>query len=365
MTQFTNIKADTSTLPRRINLSPAYTTSSIIIGFWQLAGGHGPVDKQSIIADMERFAEAGFTSFDCADIYTGVEELIGNFIGQHRSRFFSGELPSVQIHTKYVPDLDALPGLKKEYTATVINRSLKRLQVEILDLVQFHWWDYSIPGYVETARHLADLKKEGKIREIGVTNFDAEHLREILEAGVPVVSNQVQYSLLDSRPETDLNQLCLKYGMQLLCYGTLAGGFLTDRYLGKEWRADKLENRSLIKYGKIIDEFGGPELFQKLMHTLEQISDRHGLNISDLAINYILNKPAVAAVIIGATSSRHLSSLLNLNQVQLSDQDLEEIAAVISQATGPEGPVFGLERDRNGIHGRIMKYNLNRVKTNV
>jgi aryl-alcohol dehydrogenase-like predicted oxidoreductase len=140
---------------------------------------------------MWAFVEAGITTFDCADIYTGVEELIGKF---------TKECKQVQIHTKYVPDLDALPRLTKAYTEKIIDRSLIRLGVERLDMVQFHWWDYSIPYFVDTAFHLVDLQKAGKIRCIGVTNFDALHLRELLDAGIPVIANQVQYSVFDNRP---------------------------------------------------------------------------------------------------------------------------------------------------------------------
>jgi aryl-alcohol dehydrogenase-like predicted oxidoreductase len=164
------------TIPR-IELQTGYSISRIIKGGWQLAGGHGPVDRAQAIRDMEAFVSAGITTFDCADIYTGVEELIGEFIRRSKSAFVSGSLPRVQIHTKYVPDLDDLPHLGRADVEAIIDRSLKRLGVERLDLVQLHWWDYSIQGYVETALHLRQLQQQGKIRHIGVTNFDGAHLQ--------------------------------------------------------------------------------------------------------------------------------------------------------------------------------------------
>ena len=179
----------------RIELQPGYSISRVIKGGWQLAGGHGAVDEKQAIRDMEAFVDAGITTFDCADIYTGVEELIGKFVKQNNQ---------VQIHTKYVPDLDELRGITKAYTQKIIDRSLVRLGVERLDLVQFHWWDYSVPRYVDAALHLVDLQKAGKIRHVGVTNFDGQRLRELINAGIPVVSNQVQYSVFDLRPEGDL-----------------------------------------------------------------------------------------------------------------------------------------------------------------
>ncbi len=346
----------------RTELAPGYSISRVIAGFWQLAGGHGPVDKQKAFEAMRLFLEGGVTTFDCADIYTGVEELIGEFLKQKRGLFFSHELPPVQVHTKYVPDLDALPRISRKYTETVIDRSLRRLRTDRLDLVQFHWWDFDIPGYVETALHLADLQKEGKIRLIGATNFDAFHLNVLLEAGVPVVSNQVQYSVLDSRPERSLLELSRKYGIPLLCYGTVAGGFLSEKYYKKDDPAEPLENRSLTKYRLIIEEFGGFDLYQQLLHILKRVAGRHEVRIADVAIRYVLQKPMVGGVIIGTRSSHHLPCLLKLETFQLDRWDLRQIENVLSRAKGPSGPVFGLERDREGPHGRIMKYNLNEVK---
>ena len=89
---------------------------------------------------------------------------------------------------KYVPDLDILADVTFNHTESIIDRSLRRLNRDALDLVQFHWWDYNVPGYVEVALGLLKLKEKGKIRNIGVTNFDAPHLKEIVDAGVPIVS---------------------------------------------------------------------------------------------------------------------------------------------------------------------------------
>ncbi len=346
----------------RFELAPGYTISRVIAGLWQLAGGHGHVDEKRAFEMMRTFVEAGVTTFDCADIYTGVEELIGKFLEKHRRRFLSNQLPSVQVHTKYVPDLDALPTLSRKYTEAVIDRSLRRLRLERLDLVQFHWWDFTIPGYVDTALHLSDLRKAGKIRLIGTTNFDAFYLKEILEAGVPLVSNQVQYSVLDSRPEEKLLDLAQEYGICLLCYGTVAGGFLSERYYGRPAPAEPLENRSLIKYRLIIEEFGGFELYQELLRALKQTAQRHEAGIADVAIRYVLQKPTVGGVIVGVRSSRYLPRLLKLHNFRLDHRDLQRIGSILSRAKGPSGPVYGLERNREGAHGRIMKYNLNKVK---
>jgi len=344
---------------QRTSIQPNYTISNIIKGGWHLAGGHGSIQEEEAIADMLAFVKAGITTFDCADIYTGVEELIGKFLKKHQSAFATGELPPIQIHTKYVPDYNALATLKKEDTEKIIDRSLKRLGVERLDVVQFAWWDYQFPKYVETAVHLAELQRKGKIRYIGVTNFDAAHLKEILDAGVRVTTNQVQYSLLDQRVETDYADLLKTHPIPYLCYGVVAGGFLSDKYLNVADPIPPLENRSLTKYRLIIEEFGGYDLFQEALRAFRQIADEKEVGIAEIACRYILQKPNVGGIIIGARNRHHLAKLQQVNSFILEKSELEKIASIVSKAKGPTGPFYELERDKTGKHGRIMKYNLN------
>jgi len=333
----------------------------VIKGGWQLAGGHGTIDREQALHDMLLYVEKGITTFDCADIYTGVERLIGEFMRRHRSSMLNGTLPQVQVHTKYVPDLDALPALTQRDVQATVDRSLDRLGVERLDLVQFHWWDYEVPGYVETVLHLEALRGAGKITQIGLTNFDVAHMAEILDAGVPIVSNQVQYSVLDHRPERAMVEFCERQGITLLCYGTVAGGFLSERYLDAPEPDQPCENRSLTKYKLIIDEFGGWGLFQQLLRTMKEIGLRHGASIAGVATRYILQKKGVGAASVGARHARHLPDTLRLFSFVLSEEDLCAIETVTAQAQGPAGHIYGLERVKGGRHAAIMKYNLSQT----
>lgn len=343
----------------RVQLRPGYSISQVIKGGWQLAGGHGAVDENRAIEDMKTFVQAGITSFDCADIYTGVEALIGKFLDRNADAFKSGDLPPVQIHTKCVPDLDLLPNLAKAHVESIIDRSLRRLGVERLDLVQFHWWDFNIPGYEKLAQYLADIQKSGKIRYLGATNTDSRHLAPILESGIEVISNQVQYSVLDRRPEGDFPNLCLQYNLRFLSYGALAGGFLTDKYLGASEPKEPFENRSLTKYKLIIDDFGGWDLFQELLKRLRMVADQYNVGIAEVAARYVLQKPFVAGVIIGARHSGHLENLRKIGGFELSSDSIKDIMEIVDQSTGPIGSIYELERDRTGRHGMIIKYNLN------
>jgi aryl-alcohol dehydrogenase-like predicted oxidoreductase len=301
---------------------------------------------------MAAFVQAGIPTFDCADIYTGVEALIGRFL-----TLYPRLAQEVQIHTKFIPDLRMLAEVDSTYVERSIDRSLMRLGLERLDLVQFHWWDYDVPGYVEAAAELSRLRDKGKIAHIGVTNFDVTHLTEILDAGVPVVSMQAQYSLLDQRPGNGMIDLCRSRDIAVICYGTVAGGFLSERWVGRRETGD-LTNRSLIKYKLIIDDFGGWDLYQQLLATLGRIAVKHRCDIATVASRAVLNWDHVAGIIVGATNAVHLGANRKIADLQLDAADAQAIQAVLRQRRGPCGDVYSLERDRNGRHGRIMKYDL-------
>ena len=342
----------------RINLRPTYEISRITKGGWQLAGDHGNVEQSRAVNDMIAFYDAGITTFDCADIYEGVEEMIGEFLGKLKNRRGAAAMAKVKVHTKYVPDIAQLATLSKRDVSATIDRSLQRLGLERLDLVQFHWWDYSVPGYLKAVGFLDELRRDGKIDQIGVTNFDAEHLAEIC-AAVDITSAQIQYSLLDQRPAGSFASVARNNNVHLLTYGSLAGGFLTDRWLGVCDPGFEFENRSLVKYRLIIEEFGGWGLFLDLLSTMRAIADRHGVGIDAIAIRSMLENSDVASVIVGARYAERILATLGVFRFSLDVDDKAKIAAVLSKAKGPEGPVFALERDRFGIHGQIMKYNLN------
>ncbi len=347
------------TFDERTVLAPGYEISRVIRGGWQLAGDHGPVDHAALDDDFLAAYDGGVTTFDCADIYTGVEERIGDFRAAVAARFGAGRLARLKVHTKFVPDLAILPTIDRAYVRSIIERSLRRLRVERLDLVQFHWWDYAVPGCEQTALWLAELQAEGKIDLIGGTNFDTPRLEALVAAGVPVKTLQVQYSLLDTRPEAAMVAACGRLGVRLLCYGALAGGFLSERWLGAP-EPEALTNRSLIKYRLIIEDIGGWALFQDLLRALAAVAARHGVTIPAVAARHVLDRPGVAAVIIGARGGDHLAATLAIGALRLTDRDRADIDAVLARRAPLAGDVYALERDRAGRHGAVMKYNLNR-----
>ncbi len=327
----------------------------VIIGCWQLAEGHSDRQPSTGLAVIEACYEAGFRVFDCADIYTGVEDLLGAFIRAH------GLGPQdIKIHTKYVPDAASLPSLSREQIERAIDRSRSRLGVGRLDLVQFHWWDYRILGWLETLDILADLQQQGKIAELGLTNFDAERTEEIVARGVPIAAIQTQYSLLDRRPRQHLAPLAQENDIALLCYGSVAGGLLSDAYLGQNPPREPYENRSLLKYLLILEETGGWDALQDLLRVLREIADERQTDIAAIACAYCLSQEAVRACIVGVRHTGHLEQLALLRGgLRLSESDLARIETARSAFAEVPGAVYELERDRASRHGRIMRYDLN------
>lgn len=328
--------------------------NKIIIGGWQLAEGHS--DEREGLQVLEAYYRAGFRAFDCADIYTGVEALIGSFIKAHGLTS-----DDIRVHTKYVPDIALLTSLTKEQTEATIDRSRARLGLETLDLVQFHWWHYGSGDYLAALDSLKALKQLGKLKEIGLTNFDAAHLEEILDRGIPVASVQTQYSVIDRRATEKLAPLMLEHDVALLCYGSVAGGLLSDRYLGEPEPQAPFENRSLVKYILMVEEMGGWDALQNVLEVLRAIADTHGTDIATIASAYCLSQPGVRACIVGARNTNHLKEHLQLRDgVRLSEREVADIEAARRKFTNIPGDVYELERDIEGKHGRIMKYNLNK-----
>jgi aryl-alcohol dehydrogenase-like predicted oxidoreductase len=341
-------------------LGAAYDATRLIKGGWQLAGGHGTIDRESAIADTLAYAESGITTFDCADIYTGVEELLGDVRQRWHARH-GPNAPPLRVHTKCVPDLDRLTTITRADLRALIDRSRTRLRTEQLDLVQFHWWDFSVPRYVEVLQWLQEFQREGAIRLLGLTNTGLTQVVEIERAGISVAAHQVQVSLLDRRALGAMATHARTHGTALLAYGTLAGGFLHERWLGQPAPAEPLENRSLVKYRLIIDECGGWDALQALLQTLARIAAAHQTTIGTIAVAWVLAQPSVAAAIVGSRNQAHLAETLRIPTVALNADDHAALAAWSSAHPGPQGDIYALERDRSGRHGSIMRYNLNRT----
>ena len=316
----------------QFQFAPDLRICRLLNGMWQVSGAHGRIDRVAAIESMAAYADAGFTTWDLADHYGPAEDFIGEF--RRRLAASGGEeaLAGVQAFTKWVPQ----PGpMNRQVVEDHIDISLRRMDVEALDLLQFHWWDYNDSRYLDALAHLTRLREEGKIRHLALTNFDTEHLRQITDQGIRVVSNQVQYSLIDRRPMIQMARYCQEHDIKLLAYGTVCGGLLSERYLGQpEPGLAALNTASLRKYKQMIDAWAGWRLFQELLVTLKDIAGKYGVSIVNIAVRYILDRPAVTGVIVGARLgvTDHLEDNSRVFDFTLDQEDNARIEAVLDQS---------------------------------
>jgi aryl-alcohol dehydrogenase-like predicted oxidoreductase len=318
---------------RCYQLAPDLTICRILNGMWQVAGGHGYIDHELAMADMIRYHDAGFTTWDLADIYGPAED----FIGEFRRRLLTlekgkEELDRIQALTKWVPQ----PGrITRSIAKENIERSLRRMSVSSLDLLQFHWWDYNNPYYMDALKYLSELRDEGIIKHIGITNFDTERVQIMIDSNLQIVSNQVQYSIIDRRPEVKMIPFCMEHNISLLAYGSICGGLMSERYLGRiEPSAAELNTSSLRKYKQMIDAWGGWNLFQELLSTLKRIAQKYNVSIANVAIRYILDKSTVAGVIIGVRLGivDHRNNNMQVFNFSLDKTDCDAIDAVCTKS---------------------------------
>lgn len=317
---------------RRLQFTPDLEICRILNGMWQVSGAHGSIAPQKAISSMFSYLDAGFTTWDLADHYGPAEDFIGEFRRQLVAQRGIDALNNLQAFTKWVPR----PGkMTKEIVAKNIAISLRRMDVDSLDLLQFHWWDYRDKNYLDALYFLGELQQEGKIKHLALTNFDTEHLKIILSAGIKIVSNQVQFSLIDRRPLVKMAQFCQEHNIYLLAYGTLAGGLLGAKYLGHpEPNAMSLNTASLRKYKNMINAWGNWQLFQELLTVLKAIADSYHVTIPNVAVRYVLEQKAVAGAIIGVRLgvAEHIQENARIFDFQLSPQDYQKIDHVLQKS---------------------------------
>jgi aryl-alcohol dehydrogenase-like predicted oxidoreductase/enamine deaminase RidA (YjgF/YER057c/UK114 family) len=306
----------------RTLLAPGLDIPRIVTGLWQVADmerGGSPLDAKHAAAAMADYAKAGFDAFDMADHYGSSELIAGHLLGQGSS---------IKAFTKWCPQ----PGpMTAELVRAGVERARQRMQTQRIDLMQFHWWTFEHPGYLDAITELANLRTQGVIQHIGLTNFDTAHLRVLLAHGLPIASNQVCLSLLDRRATGPMTRLCLERGVKLLAYGSLGGGFLSERWLNKEAPLD-VGDWSKMKYRRFIDAVGGWAALQGVLNAAHTIARKHRVSIANVATRWVLDQPAVAAVIVGARlgESEHRADNERIFSFTLDDDDLARLEAAFS-----------------------------------
>jgi aryl-alcohol dehydrogenase-like predicted oxidoreductase/enamine deaminase RidA (YjgF/YER057c/UK114 family) len=318
--------------PDHIALGDTLSISRLVCGLWQVADlekGGTLLDPERAADALQAYAETGFDTFDMADHYGSAEVITGRLL----ARYPAGKRPVA--FTKWCPE----PGpMTAEIVRKGVQERLDRLGVDKVDLLQFHWWTFEHPAWLDALHEMAQLKGEGLIGSIGVTNFDAAHLALALADGVPIATNQVSFSLIDRRAAGALSDLCKKTGVKLLAYGTLCGGFLSEKWLGQP-EPSEIADWSRSKYKRFIDTAGGWAGFQGILVAASEIAKKHKVSISNVATRWVLEHEAVAAAIIGARigESEHRSDNLNIFGFALDAED----KARLDQAFAATQPIPG------------------------
>ncbi|SCO03600.1 related to protein priB [Fusarium fujikuroi] len=302
----------------------------IFSGLWQMSSpAWGSAQMTEIIDGFSTHVQNGFTAFDMADHYGDAEVLYGRFrsLYPHKDDMFTA--------TKYC--VFHPMTVSREAVQANVGERCNRLQQEVIDLLQFHWQLWDNPQYIDALQYLAEDKR---VARIGLCNFDTEHLEHVVESGVKIFTNQVQFSLVDSRPTFKMADACSRHDIKLLTYGTLCGGFIADKWLN-EPEPDVYDTNitpSQRKYYGMICSWGGWDLFQELLSVLRTVATKHEVNISNIATRWVLDFPYVGAVIIGARigMSEHTSDNATTLGWSLDDDDCGLIEEVLDRSNRAE-----------------------------
>ena len=299
----------------------------LIVGLWQMADQERDgktFDLDDAAEALLAYARSGFDTFDMADHYGSAEIVAGMVTKAMRE---AGEIAPT-IMTKWCPP----PGpMTADGVRKAVETALERLQIDCIDVMQFHWWRYELPEYLDAFEHLMRLREEGMIREIGLTNFDAAHLRMLIKHGIEIASNQVCFSLLDRRAAQALSEVAEANDVAILAFGTLCGGFLSKRWVGAEEPVD-IPDWSRMKYKRFIDAGGGWITFQHLLGVLNTVAGKHKISVSNVASAWVLDHTAVRATIIGVRlgEAEHRADNLNALSLSFDKQDRTEIDAALA-----------------------------------
>ncbi len=287
----------------------------VIMGTWQAGKAMwvGIRDEETIEAIRAAF-EAGITTFDTAEIYGD----------GHSERMISEALGDVRDQVVYASKVFSA-NLRYDQLVEACNRSLENLKTDVIDLYQIHWpagsFDSEEVPIKESMRALNDLKEQGKIRAIGVSNFNRVQLEEAARYG-RIDSLQPPYSLFWRHVETDAMPFCVENSISILAYSPMAQGLLTGKF-GPDHKFSRRDNR---RGNKLLSPENSPRV-QEALARLRPIAERKGVTLGQLALAWVLAQP-MACAIAGARKAEQVEQNAKAAEVRLSAEDLEEMDAI-------------------------------------
>jgi aryl-alcohol dehydrogenase-like predicted oxidoreductase len=314
-----------------MSVSPNPGLSALIVGCWQLDDrSWKAIPEASLERAIDTYLALGITTFDTADIYGRSEQVLGRLLKGRDSLvltkavFFEGVPTQNQVRSK-------------------IENSLRNLQRDRLDYVQIHWHNPQL-DFSATFAQLNDLIEQGKITKLGVTNFNTPMLEKALQCA-PICVHQLQYSLVDRRVENLMQPFCLKQGIEILSYGPLSGGFLSDNYLGVTSPQNATDHARSFFYSSMIQAHGGWSPVADLLETLAQVAQKYGKTIAQVALNWVKQQQGVRSVISGLTLDRqHIQHNVDAFTWNLDAEDIQLLSERSSTLFQQTGDIYSYER---------------------
>jgi aryl-alcohol dehydrogenase-like predicted oxidoreductase len=309
-------------------------------GGWKVVGELGQKEADALVGMA---VEGGINFFDTADVYSeGLsEEMLGKALGARRKDV----IVATKVRGKTGPGPNDV-GLSRHHIIKGCNESLKRLGTDYIDLYQVHAFDERTP-LEETLKTLDDLVRQGRVRYVGCSNFAGWQLMKALAisdvcGGERFVTLQAYYCLLSRELENELIPLCLDQGLGILPWSPLGGGFLSGKFRRGKARP---EGARLSKPESRVVPFDEEKGFD-IVEELERMAKEHNATVAQAALNYLLRKPGVCSVIIGARTPEQLADNLKAGDWELTP---EEVAKLDELSQPPRVyPYWMLEAGRQG-----------------
>jgi len=316
--------------------------SPVIFGAWAIGGWMwGGTEEAESIAAIQASLDAGVNTIDTAAIY-GMgysEEVVAKAVRGRRDRVVIATKCGMRWDGPETEGSDPWPQKDNSGKDVVIRKnarphsimyeceqSLKRLQTDVIDLYQIHWPDTSTP-VEDSMSAMVKLKEQGKIRAIGVSNYDAEWLRRAT-AVAPVASDQPPYSIIQRKIEKDVLPFCREHNIGIICYSPLERGLLTGR-VTMDRQFPPGDHRATHKFFR-------PENRQRVLNSLERIkpiAEQHKASLAQVVINWTIHEPGITAALVGARNAeqaRHNAAAMNFT---LTPDERAQIRAAFDQTS--------------------------------
>lgn len=293
--------------------------SVVAMGLWQagnIDSWGGDFGESDVVQTIRSAPDLGINLLDTAPAYGNgqSEEVVGKAVAGRRDEF----VIATKISTNEI---------SRDQVRASVETSLKRLQMETIDLIQIHWPNTKDAPFAETVAAMEELRQEGKVRVLGLSNFNAEQMAEVLETA-RIDSLQPPYNLLWRHVEKSILPFLVEHGIGAIPYSPLAQGLLTGKYHHDNRPQDGTRPRNLLWHG---DAF---EIAMKVVDRLQEIAKAHEASCAQIALAWLLKQPAVTSVICGCKRPSQLADNARAAEIELTDDEDRALKEAGDELTG-------------------------------